>query len=276
MSQAPTLTGLGGKVALITGAGRMRSIGRSIALGLARAGCDIALVGTGRDPSQFPDDEKEVDWGDIDSVADEIRGLGQRALAIVADISDEDDVKRIFTQAQEELGTVSFLVNNAAATRGSDRKPVIDLDVDAWDLVQRVNVRGTFLMSKYFAQHLVDAGAPGGIINISSIGGKIAGANMAAYSSSKAAVQALTSSMSKELGRHGIRVNAICPGVIDTNRITDRTPEQWQEYVDSTIPMGRMGTGDDVTNTALFLLSDEAGWITGQSWNVDGGHLTVR
>ena len=276
MTQAPTLTGLAGNVALITGAGRMRSIGRSIALGLARAGCDIALVGTGRDPSRFPDEEKEAGWRDVESVADEVRGLGQRALALVADISEEKDVKEVFSLTREALGSVTFLVNNAAATRGTDRKPVVELDVEAWDTVQRVNVRGTFLMSQHFARALVDAREPGAIVNISSIGGKLAGANTAAYSASKAAVQALTSSMGKELGGNNIRVNAICPGVIDTNRITDRTPQQWQDYVDSTIPMGRMGTGEDVTNTALFLLSDLACWITGQSWNVDGGQLTIR
>lgn len=273
---APVFTGLSGRTAIITGAGRMRSIGRSIAVGLASAGCNIALVGTGRDPSQFPADEQAAGWRDIDSVADEVRALGPRAVTIVGDISDEADVEEIFQAADTDVGAPTILVNNAAATRGSDRKPVIDLDVDAWDLVQRVNVRGTFLMSQRFARRLVDADGPGAILNISSIGGKLAGANTAAYSASKAAVQALTSSMGKELGPHNIRVNAICPGVIDTNRIADRSPEDWAQYVHTTIPMQRMGTGEDITNTALFLLSDQASWVTGQSWNVDGGQLTIR
>lgn len=272
----PTLSGFSGKSAIVTGAGRMRSIGRSIAVGLAKAGCDITLVGTGRDPALFPDDERAAGWHDIESVAEEVRAMGRHAIPIVSDISDEEDVKRIYAITSTEIGTPSFLVNNAAATRGSDRKPVIDLDVAAWDLVHRVNVRGTFLMSKQFARSLVDSNRTGSILNISSIGGKLAGANMAAYSSSKAAVQALTSSMAKELGPYGIRVNAVCPGVIDTNRITDQNPEQWQQYVHDSIPMRRMDGGEDVTNTALFLLSEQASWVTGQSWNVDGGQLTVR
>lgn len=276
MTTDPTLTGLSGRVAVITGAGRMRSIGRSIALGLARAGCDIVVIGTGRDPSLFPEEEQAAGWRDIESVADDVRALGVRALTIVADISEESDVAKVYSITRAELGEPTILVNNAAATRGGDRQPVIDLDVNAWDKVQRVNVRGTFLMSRFFARALVDSGTPGSILNISSIGGKLAGANTAAYSASKAAVQALTSSMGKELGAHGIRVNAICPGVIDTNRITDRSPEEWAEYVDATIPMKRMGTGQDITNTALFLLSDQAAWVTGQSWNVDGGQLTIR
>lgn len=276
MLKSPALTGFHGQCAVVTGAGRMRSIGRSIALGLARAGCDVVLIGTGRAPENYPDEEKAAGWRDIDSVAAEIRDLGRRAVTIVGDVSDEESVRNIFVTAQEEIDLPCFLVNNAAATRGGDRKPVIDLDVNEWDHVQRVNVRGTFLMSRAFAGALVSAGRPGAILNISSIGGKLAGANMAAYSASKAAVQALTSSMGKELGAQQIRVNAICPGVVDTNRISDRSEEEWQQYVDSTIPLRRIGTGEDITNTALFLLSEQSSWITGQSWNVDGGQLTVR
>ncbi|MGF3052739.1 SDR family NAD(P)-dependent oxidoreductase [Microbacterium sp. YY-03] len=267
--------GLAGRIAIVTGAGRMRSIGRGIAQQLAAAGVDVVLVGTGRDAARG-DAEIAAGWRDIESVADDVRAAGARALTITGDISDEASVNEIFDTVVAEWGSApTILVNNAAASRGSDRVTVTELDVSEWDTVMRVNVRGTFLMSRAFAR-LVPQSAPAGIINISSIGGKLSGPFTAAYSASKAAIQSLTSSMAKELGSRNIRVNAICPGVVDTSRLGDRTPEQWADYVAATIPMGRMGTPDDIAEAALFLLSDNASWITGQSWNVDGGQLTIR
>lgn len=276
MAIAPTLTGFEGKTAVITGAGRMKSIGRGIANALASAGVNVAIVGTGRDPETFIQAEKDAGWRDIESVAEELRSHGVKALPIVGDISDEQSVHSIFAQVSNELGDATFLVNNAASSRGDDRKQVIELDTSEWDTVQRVNVRGTFLMSKEFADRAVARGANAAILNISSIGGKLSGPRTAAYSASKAAIQSLTSSMAKELGNNGIRVNAVCPGVIDTSRLSDLTQEQWDAYVQQTIPMNRMGTTQDVANAAMFLLSEQAGWVTGQSWNIDGGQLTIR
>lgn len=267
--------GLTGRIAIITGAGRMRSIGRGIAQQLARAGVDVVLVGTGGEPARGAD-ELAAEWRDIESVADDVRAEGVRALALTGDISDEASVAAMFETVVERWGSApTILVNNAAASRGSDRVPVADLNVSEWDTVMRVNVRGTFLMSRTFVR-MVPEGAPAGIVNISSIGGKLSGPFTAAYSASKAAIQSLTSSMAKELGARGIRVNAICPGVVDTSRLGDRTPAQWEDYVNATIPMGRMGTPTDIAEAAVFLLSDKASWITGQSWNVDGGQLTIR
>ncbi len=267
--------GLDGRIAIITGAGRMRSIGRGIAQQLARAGVDVVLVGTGREPARGAD-EIAADWRDIESVADDVRAAGARAITLTGDISDEASVDAMFATVIEQWGSApTILVNNAAASRGSDRVPVDELDVAEWDTVMRVNVRGTFLMSRAFVR-LVPEGENAGILNISSIGGKLSGPFTAAYSASKAAIQSLTSSMAKELGARGIRVNAICPGVVDTSRLGDRTPEQWADYVAATIPMGRMGTPHDIADAAVFLLSDNASWITGQSWNVDGGQLTIR
>ncbi|MBV0894134.1 SDR family NAD(P)-dependent oxidoreductase [Microbacterium sp. NC79] len=267
--------GLSGRIAVVTGAGRMRSIGRGIAQHLAHAGVDVVLIGTGREPARGAE-EIAADWRDIESVADDVRAAGARALTVTADISDEASVNDIFQRVIAEWGSApTILVNNAAASRGSDRVSVAELDVAEWDTVMRVNLRGTFLMSRAFVR-LVPDGTPAGIINISSIGGKLSGPFTAAYSASKAAIQSLTSSMAKELGARGIRVNAICPGVVDTSRLGDRTPEQWAEYVSATIPMARMGAPDDIADAALFLLSDAASWVTGQSLNVDGGQLTIR
>ena len=270
------LTGLDGKVAVVTGAGRMRSIGREIAVELARAGCDVVVTGTGRAPDRFTDEEKAAGWCDIESVADQIRALGRRATAVVTDVADEESVNELLTRVQDEYGGVDVLVNNAAAARGGDRVPVTELDVEVWDRVLRVNLRGTFLMSRAFARAMVDRGAGGSIVNISSIGGKLGGANTAAYAASKAAVQSLTSSMAKELGPSGIRVNALCPGVTSTSRLDDWPADVWQRYVEANIPLQRAGHPREVAWAAVFLASDQAAWVSGQSWNVDGGQLTIR
>lgn len=265
-----------GRVAVVTGAGRMRSIGRSIAVQLAGAGCDIVLTGTGRDRDRYPGDERAAGWRDIDSVADEVRALGRRALPVVCDVADEDGVDDLLAATLAEFGRVDVVVNNAAASRGADRVPVTELDVEVWDRVLAVNLRGTFLVSRAFGRQLLAQGGPGSIVNISSIGGKLGGARIAAYAASKAAVQSLTSSMAKELGPHGIRVNAVCPGVTDTGRLDDQSEEAWTAYVAANLPLGRVGTAAEVAAVVTFLAGDQAAWVTGQCWNVDGGQLTIR
>ena len=177
------LTGLDGKVAVVTGAGRMRSIGRPIAVELARAGCDIVLTGTGRDPARYPDDEKEAGWRDIESVAEEVTALGRRALPVVSDVSDAGAVETLAQQVMDEFGRVDIVVNNAGAARGADRVPIVDLAPDLWGKVIDVNLNGTFYMSHTFGRLLVEQGRGGSIVNISSIGGKIMAARTAASSS---------------------------------------------------------------------------------------------
>lgn len=270
------LTGLAGKVAVVTGAGRMRSIGRALAVELARAGCDVVVTGTGRRPEDRPADEIAAGWRDIESVADEVRRFGRRALPVVCDVADPDGVRRLLDLTLARLGRVDVVVNNAAASRGEDRVPLTDLPVEAFDRVVAVNLRGTFLMTQVFGRQLVAQGDGGSIINISSIGGKLSGAGTGAYSASKAGVQSLTSSAAKELGSHGIRVNALCPGVTETGRLDDRDPEAWRAYVAANLPLGRSGEPRDVAAAAVFLASDQAAWVTGQAWNVDGGQLTIR
>ena len=127
-----TLTGLEGKVAVVTGAGRMRSIGRPIAVELARAGCDVVVTGTGRSPDRYPDDEKAAGWRDIESVAEEIRALGRRALPVVTSVADADAVDALAAQVMAEMGRVDIVVHNAGAARGEDRVPVVDMPLDAW------------------------------------------------------------------------------------------------------------------------------------------------
>jgi 3-oxoacyl-[acyl-carrier protein] reductase len=189
------LTGLAGNVAIVTGAGRMRSIGRPIAVELARAGCDVVITGTGRAPADYPADEQTAGWRDIESVADEIRALGQRCVPVVSDIANESAVDALVARTLEELGRVDIIVNNAGAARGPDRFNVVDLDPAEWRKVIDVNLNGTFLLSRAAARHWLAVEQPGCIVNISSVGGKIAGPGTAAYSASKAAIHALGAAM---------------------------------------------------------------------------------
>ena len=271
------LTGLEGKVAVVTGAGRMRSIGRPIAVELARAGCDVVLTGTGRPPERYPDHEQAAGWRDIESVADEVRALGRRALPMVSDVSDPDAVDALAQRVVDELGRVDIVVNNAASARGDDRVPIVDLPIQEWRTVIEVNLNGTFYMSRAFGQRLVAQGEGGSIINISSIGGKMMAARTAAYSASKAGIHALTCAMAGELGGDRVRVNTICPGIIDTFRLDDiPRGEPFDNLVARSIPLGRAGAGEDIGWMTVYLCSDQGSWITGQLYSVDGGTLPGR
>ena len=270
-----TLTGLDGKVAVVTGAGRMRSIGRSIALDLARAGCDVALTGTGRPPESYPEEEKEAGWRDVESVAEEIRGLGRRAMTRTMSIDDEDACDRLADEVVTELGRVDVLVNAAAAPRGKDHARVVDMETDAWRRSIDINLHGTFYMCRAFARKMVAAGQGGAIINISSIASKMMREMRSAYSAGKVGMNALTSAMSKELGSDGIRVNSICPGYILTSRLDD-VPADVRPTMVKDIPLGRAGEPEDISAIVVFLASDQGAWITGQQWNVDGGQVTMH
>lgn len=271
-----TLSGIEGKVAVVTGAGRMKSIGRAIAVELANAGADVVVTGTGRPPERYPDDEKAAGWKDIASVAAEIEAAGRRALPLVSDAGDEAAVRDLLARVLDQFGRVDFVVNNAGAARGPDRVPVVDMPVDAWDTVLRVNLRGAFLMSKVFGGRLVEQGGGGAIVNISSIAGKLLPPNTAAYAASKAGLQALTASMAQEVGAHGVRVNAICPGLVDTSRMADVFGDPDFAARAARIPIGRAGLGEDIGWAAVYLCSDQGSWITGQSINVCGGNAVAH
>jgi 3-oxoacyl-[acyl-carrier protein] reductase len=271
------LTGLEGKVAVVTGAGRMRSIGRPIAVALARAGCDVVITGTGRPPERYPDDEKAAGWRDIESVADEIRALGRRAWAVVTDVSDPTAVDELATGVTDQFGRVDVVVNNAGAARGADRVPVIDLEPAEWHKVIDVNLHGTFYMSRTFGRRLVEQGTGGSIVNISSVGGKLMAARTAAYAASKAAIHALTCAMAEELGPDGVRVNAVCPGIVDTYRLDDiPRGEPFDRMVRERIPLRRAGTGEDVASMVVYLCADQGAWVSGQLYTVDGGMVRGR
>lgn len=263
---------LAGKVAIVTGAGRMRSIGRPIARLLARAGAAVVITGTGRHPDDYPADEKAAGWRDIESVAEEIRTTGGRCLPLVSDIRQEEAIQELLGRTLAEFGRIDIVVNNASAARGDDRLPVTEMSLDAWRRVFRTNVEGPFLLCRMAAREMVRQEQGGSIVNISSVTSKLPLANSAAYAASKAALNAMSRCMALELGPSGIRVNALCPGMIDTSRLDDvGRGETWDRYVQATIPLGYPGDGSEIAEMVLFLAGKRGKWITGQAINVDGG-----
>jgi len=263
-------------VAVVTGAGRMRSIGRAVAVELARVGHDVVVVGNGRGSLQRADAEREARRREIEAVADEVRALGRQATVATVDIADEASVDALFTAVRDRFGRVDVVVNNAAAARGADRVPITELVPAAFDEVLAVNVRGTYLMTAAAARRIVAQGGGGAIVNISSIAGKLGTPGAAAYAASKAAVQSLTVSAARELADHDIRVNAVCPGIVTTDRLADTSSAQWDRTVAARVPLGRAGDPEDIGRLVAYLAGDGGRWVTGQCWNVDGGQLTVR
>ena len=259
------------KVAIVTGAGRMRGIGGAAALALARLGAHVVVTGTGRDPETFPDDEKAIGWRDVESVADQVRAEGRRCLTLTVDVADKDDVENMVDRTVEEFGRVDILINNAAFARGVDRVPILELDREIFQRVMDIKVTGTFLCTKAAIKYMIEQGEGGKIVNISSSAGKRGSANTLAYNGANFAIVGMTQSMARELGPHNINVNAVCPGAVDTHRmdILGRG-ETWTNMADST-PIGRNGTDDEVGDFCAYLCTEAASWIHGQSINQNGG-----
>jgi len=267
---------LEGKVALVTGAGGELGIGRAIATRLAKEGADVVV-------SDLRDQPRDG-WGGLSAVRDEIEAGGRKSLAIETDVGDADQVQSTVDATIEAFGRLDILVNNAGALAGPDRVPVVELEESAWDLVQRVNVKGTFLCSRAAARHMIGRDGGGRIISMSSVSGKKGTARYAAYSASKFAVIGFTQSLANELAPYGVRVNAICPGLIETERVMGMaeglkpegvTAEAFREEMiqraNDYTPLGRIGTGADVAKMAAFLASDESEYLTGLAMTVAGG-----
>ena len=197
------------KVALVTGAGGKGGLGRAIAVRLAEEGADVVVndIVINDFNAQHP---RLPNWAGLPDVVREIEALGRGAMGVVADVSDAGQVDRMVNQVLQRFDRIDILVNNAGAPAGRDRVPVVELDEDVWDLVQRVNVKGTFLCCKAVARAIIARGKGGKIINISSVSGKKGAARFAAYCASKFAVRGFTQALALELAPHRINVNAIC------------------------------------------------------------------
>jgi len=266
---------LKGKVALVTGAGRMRGTGHSIAVALAAAGADVVLNGSGSQPKDWPQSERDAGWRGLEGVADEVRALGRKPLVAIADLGQADQVEAMFAKVKAEFGRLDILVNNAAAPKGADRVPVVDLPDDVWRKVLSAKLDGGFYCARAAARMMVEQGEGGSIVNISSTGGKQGAAKTAAYAIANAGLQMLGAVMARELGPENITVNSLCLGYIDTSRIDDfGRGEAWTQHLKRTIPLGRAGTPDEVGEVVVFLCSPAGKYITGQSINVCGGLIT--
>jgi NAD(P)-dependent dehydrogenase (short-subunit alcohol dehydrogenase family) len=266
---------LAGKVAIVTGAGRYRGIGRHVALTLARHGADVVVTGSGRPPEQFPDDEREMGWRDVESVAEEARELGTGALPLVIDVTKPEDVQRLVDETKQAFGRIDILVNNAAAGRGHDRVPLLELEESEWRRVIEVNLMGTFLVTKAVGNALIEQGEGGRIVNISSIAGRQGMPNFGAYATTKAGVIMFTQVLAAELARHRINVNCVCPGLVDTYRMEDWTRGPMRDAILPTIPLGRPGDPKEIGDLVAFLCGPEATYIHGQTINIDGGRLMM-
>jgi meso-butanediol dehydrogenase / (S,S)-butanediol dehydrogenase / diacetyl reductase len=269
-----------GKVALVTGAAGQHGIGRAIALRLAREGADVAVNDLRNDPSG--------NWGGLDQVVTEIEDLGKRALGCLADVTHAGDVERMVTETIDRFGKIDILVNNAGSHAGPDRVPVVDLDEAVFDRVLAVNAKGTFLCCRAVARHMIGRGEGGKIINMSSSAGKQGRARFAAYAASKFAVIGFTQSLAFELGPHNINVNAICPGLVDTERVygiasglkpEDATVEAYrEELIGAAVrdtPLGRIAQPQDIAQLAAYLASAESDYMTGLAITVSGGKLMM-
>ncbi len=271
---------LNGKVVLVTGAGGRNGIGRAIATRLAKEGADVAV----NDISEHPYTAADRKWRGLPDVVQEIEAIGQRAISIIADVSDAKQVNEMVDRTVAHFGRIDILVNNAGTKAGKDRVLVVDLAEEEWDRVQRVNVKGVFLCCKAVAQHLITQGDGGKIINISSITGKRGTARYAAYCASKFAVIGFTQSLAHELAPYKVNVNAICPSLVNTERVDhlaiatmpeelsfDEQRAEFTQSAEESVPLGRLAEGSDIANMAVFLASDQASYLTGLSITVSGG-----
>jgi 3-oxoacyl-[acyl-carrier protein] reductase len=243
---------LAGKTALITGGNT--GIGRAVALAFADEGADVAVCYVAREAEAL-------------SLVEEIRAKGRRALAMRTDITQETDVLAMFASLKTQIGRLDILVNNAGIQRP---QPIIDMSVDDWDRMMTVHLRGAFLCSREAAKSMLPQHS-GRIINLCSQLGYIGRENYTAYSAAKGGMIAFTRALAKEMAPHGILVNGVAPGLVDTG--FDPLPEDVKAAHAASLPMKRLGQPEDMTSAFVFLASDEGRYYCGQLLHPNGGEI---
>lgn len=269
------LTGIEGKVALVTGAARRRSIGRATALRLAREGADVACLDIAAPIPGF-ESHGTATSDELDEVVEEIRSLGRRAVAIRCDVTSWQQVHDAVDTCVAELGRVDLVANVAGgAGFGMGAGPLLMIGEAEFDLVIDLNLKGTWMVSRAAATTMVAQGDGGRIVNVSSQAGKLGFPMLGAYSAAKGGVILLTQVLAKELGPAGILVNAVCPGTVNTQLLNpgDGSLESamGDGWVQANIPIGRIQQPEEVGDVIAFLCSDDARYITGEAINVSGG-----
>ena len=275
---------LDGKVAVVTGAGGRHGIGRAIATRLALEGADVIVTDVEQSLEAIRPEDRQEGWQGLTSVVKEIEDIGRKAMGMFSDVSDSRQVNDMITRTLDQFGQIDILVNNAGSRPGKDRVPVVELEEEAFDEVMRVNVRGTYLCSQAAARHMIERGGNGKIIIISSGAGKKGIARYAAYCASKFALIGFTQSLAHELAPFNVNVNAICPGLVDSERVDfiaaalvpeGQSAEEHRALMvrerNTRVPLGRIAVGDDIAKTAAFLSSSESDYLTGLSISVSGG-----
>ena len=275
---------LSGKVAIVTGAGGRHGIGRAIATRLAQEGADVVVTDIPQSQEAIRPQDRAEGWEGLPSVVQEIEAAGRQALGLFSDAADSGQVEEMVGQVLARFGHIDILVNNAGSRPGRDRVPVVELTEDAFDEVMRVNVRGTYLCSRAVARHMIARQQGGKIIIISSGAGKRGIARYAVYCASKFALVGFTQALAQEMAPHRVNVNAICPGLVDTERVDfiaaalaaeGQSAEEHRAMMvrerSTRVPMGRIAQGEDIARLAAFLSSAESDYMTGLSISVSGG-----
>jgi NAD(P)-dependent dehydrogenase (short-subunit alcohol dehydrogenase family) len=278
---------LKGKVALVTGAASKRGMGHAIAVQLAEDGADVVVVDKFAAPrSIWPGDEG---WKGLEEVVGEIKAHGSKGLAIAGDVSVSADVDAIVARTMDEFGKIDILVH-CVGVRGPVPVPLVELDETTWRMLLDINLTGAFLISKAVAKTMIPAGAGKKIIHISSQAGVKPYPGAVGYCAAKHGVNGLVKTLAAELAQYKINVNAINPGAFDTNFRDESLIKQAEDRGISVeeslkappagpsgsggpppIPLGRLGTPQDVANLVSFLVSDRASYITGEDINITGG-----
>ncbi|MEW6476831.1 MAG: SDR family NAD(P)-dependent oxidoreductase [Actinomycetota bacterium] len=241
-----------GSIALVTGAAG--GIGRCISARLAAAGVALAVV--------------DLDGGAAEAVLAE---LGAKGVALAADVSVPEEVTAAAAQAEERLGPVDILVNNAGISGVGPPKPAVDTPLEEWDKTLAVNVTAPFLFSRAVLPGMIERGR-GRIVNVASMAGILCLPGRVSYAASKAALISLTKTLAVEAGASGVRINAVCPGWVDTAFIAARLAQpELRAQAEAMVPVGRVATPDEVADVVAFLLSPASRYMTGAAVAVDGG-----
>lgn len=253
MSELEDLTG---RTAIITGAGQ--GMGRTVARALASRGANVVV--------------NDLNADGAERTAQDLRATGANAIAVPASVTDGNDVRRMVERAAEHFGGVHILVNNAGVLRPT---PVIDIDESEWDLVIDVNMKGTFLCAQAVLPMMQAAGW-GRIVNFSSTAGKnVSTVGGAHYTAAKAGILGFTRHLASEVAADGITVNAVCPGLIDTEMVRAVIDQDRIRAYEASFPIPRLGQPDEVAELVAFLVSDRAAYITGASLDINGGDLMI-